>query len=438
MPQSTEQKGFALPLAIGVGLVMIAIAIIMVIRSNQNRITSISQSSTYTSLSAAETGVSKVQALLNTYREFATSDSDCASNPDCWTNLRTELRGRLGCGTYTGTDFSNALINRQWINIDAVAPQKGFYRLENYAYNDALNRGTMIVEGADRVAGQTPEGGVTRLTVDIPVVIDGTPGPMLPNQGSPLPSPAPTTAPQILRPCSYAEIPPPPPAEFDITAAITSSGTLPRSGDISPGKQTYVYRLATPATYGIDLPSNQTLSITPANGADTTVILLADNNIRLNGGLIDIQSNARLIVFARNSIEAIQPTGTLSLQPPFVNNDALPLSLQFFLTGTDLNPNTQGGPVGELNLQSTSPRPVHFVAYGPNATVALNGVSASSGHFTGAVWANRFWLISPANSFSQVPIPEASNHPSPWSGARNISTLFHQLQPVNSWRQEQR
>lgn len=431
-----NEKGFALPLSMGVGLVMIVIAIVMVVRSNQSQITSLSQSSSITSLAAAETGVSKVQSMLNRYREFATYPSDCAGG-DCWTQFKAQIKNRDGCNSYFDDDgdnnddaFTSELVTKNWIPIDNSDPLKGFYRLESYQFDPITRRGTLTINGADRVANGNPTGGVTQLTVDIPVVITGTPDPLLANQDLSATEPV---------SCSYIELPDLPVNNIiSLTAAIDTSETLPRDSDIISGQQKYIYKFDSlfPSENSIELGNGEALNIRAVNGAKTTVVLITDHNILINGGRLDIQSDANFIVVSSKNINLMQSTPAPDLLPPIFNRAYNPIAVQFFLLGDDNSAN-RGGTEGELVIQSQSATQVNFMAYGPNATVDLEGLSGSA-QFYGSVWAQRF-LVSPASSnFVQRNIDTAANHPSPWDNPQNISTLFNQLQPVSAWKQEEK
>ena len=352
---------FALPLALGVGLVMILIGIFMVIRSNQSQVTSLSQSSSIKSLAAAETGVSKVQSQLNLFREFATHPSACDGGIECWSQFKVRLQNREGCSTYADTDFPSELSNGLWIPIDVADPLKGYYRLDNYQFEKTTGRGTIMIEGADQILGGAPTGGVSRLTVDIPVIMAATPPPLLPNQD--LNASVPSS-------CSYATLPDlPTPSDLlststliSLTTPIDSNDTLP-SLDI-PGKQKYIYKFESlsPADNALDLDSGEVLTIRPANGLETTVVLMTDNNIVLNEGRIDIQAKANLIIISSKNINITQSAGAPT--PPISNPSNKPLSLQFFLSGNDLDPENSGGDQGELNFTTQNPVPINLLPTG--------------------------------------------------------------------------
>ena len=71
-PRSTNQAGFALPVAIGMGLVMIIVAASMIGRAQGDQIITNSQRETNRALSTAEAGVLRVQSFLDRHKILAT------------------------------------------------------------------------------------------------------------------------------------------------------------------------------------------------------------------------------------------------------------------------------------------------------------------------------------------------------------------------------
>ncbi len=72
----SSEAGFALPISLGLGLIMLLIAATMIVRAQDDRTTALAQKATNQGLSAAETGITQYQALINRYRAIATY-KDC-------------------------------------------------------------------------------------------------------------------------------------------------------------------------------------------------------------------------------------------------------------------------------------------------------------------------------------------------------------------------
>jgi archaellum component FlaF (FlaF/FlaG flagellin family) len=68
-----SDRGFALPIAIGIGFVFLLIAATLVMRSQGDQVTASAQKATARSLGTAETGVTRVQSLLNEYGILAST-----------------------------------------------------------------------------------------------------------------------------------------------------------------------------------------------------------------------------------------------------------------------------------------------------------------------------------------------------------------------------
>lgn len=68
MKRRRNDRGFALPIAIGLGFVILLIAATLVMRSQGDQVTASAQKATARNLSSTETGITRVQSLLNTWR----------------------------------------------------------------------------------------------------------------------------------------------------------------------------------------------------------------------------------------------------------------------------------------------------------------------------------------------------------------------------------
>jgi Tfp pilus assembly protein PilX len=187
----SNQKGFALPIAMGMGLFLLLIATIMMFKSQSDRVSAASQKATTQSLSAAETGVTRYQYLINNNRAIAPYP-DCAGTrnssgtcPDSgstksWANA-TSISGLNSCSGGNPTNVSNNSLT-QWQDVDSSDSSKGQYRLVTYSYlSDAGSgistpgTGILTIEGRVNQNGSgssaTKDVGTasTRLQVKIPV-----------------------------------------------------------------------------------------------------------------------------------------------------------------------------------------------------------------------------------------------------------------------------
>lgn len=211
----TSEQGFAMPIAIGMGLIMILIGATMIVRSNADQTTALAQKATNQGLSAAETGVTRYQSLINNNRIIATY-KDCQGTrnasgvcPDTgtiksWANA-TKIPGITSCSgsgatpvidnsTIAWRDVSTEDLNGNGtldtgedINGNGALdsePSLGQYRLVSYVYPAPGTTGTIGVApgtGQLTVEGRVNQSGTgstattsvgtatTRLQINIPV-----------------------------------------------------------------------------------------------------------------------------------------------------------------------------------------------------------------------------------------------------------------------------
>ncbi len=177
--RNSNEKGFALPIAMGVGLVIVLLGAVMMARSQTDRVTSSTQKATTQGLSAAETGVARYQDLVNKYRAISTYNN---TGTVSWTNP-SSIPNISSCGSTTEATAVSAQATTNWQNVDSTDSTKGQYRLISYAYtpnsgvaaNTAPGTGTLIVEGrvnqtgSGSTATQDVRTATTRLQVTIPI-----------------------------------------------------------------------------------------------------------------------------------------------------------------------------------------------------------------------------------------------------------------------------
>ena len=174
--RNSDNKGFAVVIALGLGLVMIVIALTMVIRSQSDQVLGSTQKSTSRSLSAAEVGVSRYQYLLNTVRILAQNNYSTWSNPTAIAGYSSCSGGSIDTDAITGN-----YANQNWKDIDSQTQ----YRLINYYYTETnanalggqkQGEGLLTVEGRVNVSGSGNSAttdsrtSTARLQVKIPVM----------------------------------------------------------------------------------------------------------------------------------------------------------------------------------------------------------------------------------------------------------------------------
>ncbi|MFM7717290.1 MAG: hypothetical protein ACKO7A_32670, partial [Microcystis sp.] len=97
---ANREKGFALALALLIGVIIMGTGITVMMRVQGDQSKVIAQKARADALRSAETGVARVQDLLNSIRVMATVPSNCTSG-DCWeraevvTNLSPNLQRDL-------------------------------------------------------------------------------------------------------------------------------------------------------------------------------------------------------------------------------------------------------------------------------------------------------------------------------------------------------
>ncbi len=191
------EQGFALPIILGFVLIILLVGLTMIIRSHENQVMSFSRKSRIDALFAAETGITKFQALLNEHRRLAvhcstTTTPECSSATTTWSTLTaSDLSSANHCGGGGGGAISSSKLtliqnyaddfgSNDWQDIDAANPQAGQFRLVSYTYvPDAgisapgtPGTGELIVEG--RVNPETDGSNgmstaIKRLAVKFPV-----------------------------------------------------------------------------------------------------------------------------------------------------------------------------------------------------------------------------------------------------------------------------
>jgi hypothetical protein len=141
--------GFVIPVALGIGLILLLAGTITIIRTQTDKQSSFARKVSVRSLNAAETGISRIRALVGRYPDVANR------NLDDWVNA-------LSC--LNRTPLINAA-NKNWQDIEPGQPNRGQYRIVDYQYNNG--QGVLGVEG--RINRDELAESVTRVEVTIPV-----------------------------------------------------------------------------------------------------------------------------------------------------------------------------------------------------------------------------------------------------------------------------
>ena len=197
-PLSLEGNGgFTMPLTLAIGAMVLLIGLTMITRSQQQRVVASSQKSVASSLEAAETGVTQLQKLLNTYRQLTQYCSQAMAAPSCspdrpsWETVTAEeIEVNQHCPSALGQEGvkairgqNQALHAQEWTTIGSQTPRSqsssplGQYRLVSYSFRPTtapgsrqVGQGRLVVEG--RVLSDLNEfsaAAVTRLAVEFPV-----------------------------------------------------------------------------------------------------------------------------------------------------------------------------------------------------------------------------------------------------------------------------
>ncbi|NCJ08372.1 hypothetical protein GS597_18035 [Synechococcales cyanobacterium C] len=207
-----KQSGFALPLAFGMGLVIMLAAMVAMIRSQDDRATALSQQSTAQAMAVTESGITKMQALLNSNRQLLTycsrtDDHTACASGQTWQSLTpaqfevantcTSSTSSVSSALVTAKDYADDFPNDQWQPIDSANPQKGQFRLVSYAYIPDTGTapappgtGILTVEGRVKPGpDDKPDVGtsISRVAVEFPVIAQtsGVGGPGLWIQSNP-------------------------------------------------------------------------------------------------------------------------------------------------------------------------------------------------------------------------------------------------------------
>lgn len=186
----SRDRGLALPFALVIGLVLLVVGATMIITAQNSQQKSAAQQVTAKALSMAETGVTRIQDLINQNRYISLfpdcltrnssgqcNDPSASPKPQSWATI-TSVPGMTVCGT-TGNATAVAAVasSQNWIAINSSNADQGEYRLLSYQYTPTVGQapgvGLLTVEGRVNNSKQLSNA-AARLQVSIPV----EPGPI--------------------------------------------------------------------------------------------------------------------------------------------------------------------------------------------------------------------------------------------------------------------
>lgn len=454
-----REQGFALPIVMGMGLIMILIATTLMIRSNGDQTTALAQKATNRGLSAAETGITRYQSLINNNRVIAMYSRTGTLS---WTNASSipSINNCPGGGVSQVT----AAATTDWQDIDSTDPSKGQYRLVDYTYSPTPGvvpgTGTLTVEGrvnqavTGNTASQTAGTATTRLVASIPVNVgalntevpalwvknstitkmgnDKVNGNILINSCPPATSATsdnlydPDTQKVIANPVSFPDTPALPPARADGSASyytLTDSlfgKTFPR-----PAVAAVPATRRTPAIAAV--PADE-----PA--ADGYYHYLINDLVDNGNGEITISPGKKVIFYVQGNIDLggnpdINKTSgnTPDQMQIYGNTYTSPSSTKYGCTGLSL-----GTTCPTLKVQVGGTGTITAFVHAPDATGSVNGGGNTNGNFKGSMWL-KDWDASSGNSKVKI---DASGSYSNYLSSQNmvVSPLIF---PVSSWQRQE-
>jgi len=496
----SSEQGFALPIALGLGFVMLLIAATMIMRSQGDQVTASAQKATSRGLSAAETGITRYQSLINSNRVIAMY-RDCVGTrnasgvcPDTgttisWSNATT-IPGIISCSGGGGATPVIKNASTTWQDVDppitatgyAGDPSKGQYRLVSYIYpapgttgtvGTAPGIGQLKVEGRVN-GGSTATAGAgtatTQLQVNIPVqqgnsrtipvpglwFNTGNLGPNVGNgntingnllyTGGCNPDSVGGTVNGTRTPAPGLKFPdlPTPPASFSASNTlgnITSALTLPRNTDSYVEKiiNGYKVRVYEYKVTSINLQNKgDTITITPGK----RVTFYLEGNIS-TGGQGEFRHSCSGYV-SPGPLTPYSTTSTASTTPDF----PIPATYSANAWNEGCKPtNVQVFGYGKNNLTGTSiSNPqiclngngfLEAFILGPTYKAGVAGAGASGG-FTGSIWVNE-WSNggSCGSNTSHVVVDQTTTWDELIPLGLTINNLPPTTAPVSSWQRQE-
>ncbi len=416
-----HQQGFAIPIAMGFGLMVLLISVSMVVRSQADSATASTQKAAARGLSAAETGIGRIQEKINLARVIAAypacSSGTYATNGSCtetsstalsWKNATNITNLVTGCtGDPTALDISS-IPDRAWKDVDSSNPEKGQYRFIDYTY--AAPQGTLTVEGrinqngSGSTATSNSRTSTSRLQVKIPVA-DPSDSANMPalwignGSGTDMKSDK-IKGNIVVNTCVLSSLTKPPTTDNLSDSTTYSIKAVRRNFPGTPSLPASYNNLTTGTlTPWISLPRAGDVTYTDFKGRVRYAYLVKDLINPKGNSVITLASNTvRVDLFVQGDIELsgnpdINPSGSSSQLRIFGNE---------LVSGSTYKYGCAAGvtcPTSKAHFNGTGT--MNAFVYAPAATGSVNGGGNTNGNFQGSLWI-KDWAANSGNSKVKV------------------------------------
>lgn len=450
LKRRSSEQGFALVVAVGMGLIMVLVGTTMLIRGRGDQVTASAQKATNQGLSAAETGITRYQDLINTNRIIATYTR---TGTPGWTNAATIPGITSGCTSGGGSSTVTPASVTTWQNVDLNVPSdptQGQYRLVDYTYTPnsgviapaAPGTGTLTVEGRVNQTGtgstatEDVRTATTKLQVNIPVQqsdINNVPVPGLWIKSGTMPGNQKTKGNILLNDCSLS---PAPAADSHqaIDTSLSPPGPYidPVTGEPYQTKQvSLTFPVLPPKPTFITLPNNQVLG---AISSSQTFPRIGDRSSTgaiypLTGGVFEY------------SVASVSGNNTITIR------NTPGVKVKFYLDG-DIAKQTDF--LHDCTTSGCAPTDFQIFGYGASGSrICLNGnglidafifapaYSAGvdgNGQFRGSIWVNDFEAPSCSSSSNHIVVVQSAS----WTSlGLTPQSLPPRLSPISSWQRQE-
>jgi hypothetical protein len=485
LKKNNKEQGFTIPLVLGIGLFMLLAGITAIKMGSTSETNSKLQKKSSQALAAAETGLARIQSILDEKRELAIYP-DCVSrsgdvcsdggtvaswgNPGAITTSTTTT----SCGTTT-TDTSSALISAlaqslEWQDISSD-PNDGQFRLVSYIYtpnanaNEPPGTGELTVEGrtaqdaadavkADNKAYNT---GVARIKAEIPVNenifinTSSVPGLWIKYQNSTNMANDKVNGDILVEGCLV-------PGGIDsanlsdpTTQTISSStDAMPDTPELTTllngGSTTLNYLIGDGIASADNTPANDPAitdpfasSSYPRSGDDAApdgyYHYLIPSLIKNGNTDIEIAAGAKVIFYLQGNLDMGGNT-SINMQ----SNGNTPANLQIYgntvvANGTGLNGTNYkyGGTSATTTMYFNGTPEVKALIHAPSAAGGVAGGGNTEGSFKGTLWLNDW---NPQSNNSKVKV-DAVGQLSDLISSSSTQTIEPQMTVTSSWAREE-
>lgn len=421
-----SDHGFAMPIAMALGFIMILIAATMIMRSQGDQLTASAQKATTDSLNVAETGVTRVQSLLNRLPKMAEKPKSD------WVAEYNRLSGINNCLSNTQDDNLISNINN-WITLDSSDPNKGEIKILDYTYANGV--GKLKIAGRARSENGSVNSSVDNadsyLEVQIPVVTLNDPsipglwaktfdmgnndvsgnvlvaGCSVPSSGISTDNIITGSGTLSANPSlEYPALPNLPSSPIVISGGITSTD-IPNSkgciydndGYVLDENGVRVSTATTTCTNSLEVKIGKFTLPRASDTADASGVyhyLIGKNS---QGNSISLKGGEKLEITAGQKVRFyLQGNINMGGQSQIIHNGSPPTNFQIY--GSDGG--THYRIAGDTNTYTTTSimlsgnTSANMFIYAPEATVGVNGGGNVPSTITGSVWA-KGWNGSSAN-----------------------------------------